>query len=121
MLTITLFDERPPSWNWYYSGVHWRERQQRVDQVQMAVRVALPTNVIQGDGFPLTKPADIRIDAYFRTKPQDADNIAAKFYIDALKGWVIWDDDLRCVASVTTAAHKADVDMVIITISWDET
>lgn len=98
---ITLPGERPPSWNDSYAGQHWTKRQVVVERVRMAVRAAIDPDQCQ----PFTEPVEIAVTVYFASKPQDADNIPAKLYIDALKGWIIADDDGRYVRSVTTVTE----------------
>ncbi|MCB0070310.1 MAG: hypothetical protein KDE20_02580 [Caldilineaceae bacterium] len=115
-MRIVLDGQRAPSWNKFYAGMHWRERSQLTRAVQMAVRVALPEDVVEGNGYPYQVPVDIEIHAHFAGHPLDADNIAAKLYIDGLKGWLIEDDTLRHVRSVRTVPHLAKQDRVEILI-----
>jgi hypothetical protein len=97
MKTIVLPGERPTSWNRYYSGAHWSKRRDEVDRVRQVVRAALT-----GDETPYQFAVKIIITAYFDKHPLDCDNLAAKLYIDALKGWLILDDTMQCVKAVTT-------------------
>lgn len=98
---ITLPGERPPSWNDSYAGQHWSKRKAEADRVHMAVRAAIdPDQVV-----PFAEPVNVTVTVFFASKCQDADNIPAKLYIDALKGWVIVDDDRRYVRSVTTVTE----------------
>ena len=50
-------------------------------------------------------PVAITITAYFKGRQLDPDNIASKFYIDGLKGWLITDDTPKYVDSVTTRSR----------------
>lgn len=47
-------------------------------------------------------PVTIHVTAYFAHRPLDADNIAVKPYIDALKYVLLHDDTMSFVVSVTT-------------------
>lgn len=99
MKTIVLPGERPTSWNKYYSGAHWSERRDEVNRVRQVVRAALT-----GNEEPYPFAVKIEITAYYDNHPLDCDNLAAKLYIDALKGWLLRDDTPQCVRSVTTAS-----------------
>ena len=98
MITITLPNERPPSWNKAYAGQHWTKRQAEVERIRLAVRAAIDPETVE----PFAVPVDVTITVYFASRPQDADNIPAKLYIDALKGWLLVDDDRHHVRSVRT-------------------
>lgn len=100
MLTITIPHERPLSWNAFYAGGHWSKRKAEKDRVWLVTRAAFPPDVVNGVGFPLTTKVVIHITAYVKDKPMDADNVCTKLYVDALKGWVIADDDGRYVETV---------------------
>lgn len=98
-LLIVLPGERPKSLNDYYSGQHWRARKKEADRVHELVRSYL-------DGQCLySEPVSIRVTAYFGSHPQDASNIMAKLYEDALIDWVIVDDGPKHVRSVTTESR----------------
>jgi len=94
---IVLHDERPVSWNKFYSGKHWRVRAREAERVHQLVRSAIDPGE---DTFLL--PVHIAITVYFDQRPYDACNIPAKLYIDGLKNWWLLDDDMRYVRSVTT-------------------
>jgi Holliday junction resolvase RusA-like endonuclease len=100
MHKLILPGERPMSWNKMYAGSHWSKRMAEVMRVGFVIRSQLA-----GDEQPYTVPVDIRITAYFDTKPLDASNIAAKLYEDALKDWLLVDDTPAYVASMTTASR----------------
>ena len=100
-MRLVLLSERPPSWNDSYAGQHWTKRQGVVERVRMAVRAAIDPEQVA----PFTDPVDVTVTVYFASQPLDADNIPAKLYIDALKGWIIPDDDRRYVRSVTTVTE----------------
>ena len=100
MLTLTLPDERPISWNAFYAGAHWSRRKAEKDRVWLAVRAAFPRAVIDGDDWPARCRVRIEVTAYVKERPMDADNVCTKLYVDALKGWVIPDDDGQWVETV---------------------
>jgi Holliday junction resolvase RusA-like endonuclease len=64
------------------------------------VRAAFPLDVVDGFGWPIRERVRIEVTAYVKDKPMDADNVCTKLYVDALKGWVIPDDDGRWVETV---------------------
>ena len=112
--TITLVGERPTSWNTFYAGRHWRVRYDEANRVHAVVRAAMTGNEV-----PFTNPVTITVTALFdnKEKPIDADNIMAKLYIDGLKGWLIKDDNLTYVRSVTTRSSLCrDGAAVVITV-----
>ena len=111
ILTITLPDVCPPSWNKFYAGMHWAERKRLADEAHDLIRCYLPH-----DWQPITVPVAIRYDAH-QVRPQDADNIASKLYTDGLvRAGVLAGDDWRHVRAVTTATHKASANSLVITI-----
>ena len=100
MLTITIPAERPISWNAFYAGGHWSKRKAEKDRVWLAVRAAFPPDVVNANGWPAQTKVQIEITAFVKSSPMDADNVCTKLYVDALKGWVIPDDDGRWVETV---------------------
>ena len=107
-LVITLLGERPTSWNKFYSGSHWTQRMKAKDQAKLAVRQALPAEVVNGEGWPASAPVRITVTAYMTGRLYDVDNVCTKLYIDALKGWVINDDGPAHVTAVTPVVRRAD-------------
>lgn len=101
MLTLILEGERPISWNKFWAMRHWSERSREKQRVQQLVRAALPYAVLNGEGYPLREPVAITVTAYMDKRLIDADNLCTKIYVDALKGWVIEDDDPAHVVQVT--------------------
>ena len=99
-VTITLPGERPQSWNKAYAGQHWAKRKAEVERIRMAVRAAIDPDTCE----VFTGPVDITVTAFFEKRPLDADNIPAKFYVDAIKGRFLADDDTRYVRSVRTVS-----------------
>lgn len=99
---IVIPGERPQSWNGLYSGkVHWSARSAEKDRVRQVVRAAVDMD----QAAVQARPVEISLVAFFQKRPLDADNIAAKLYIDALKGIFIEDDSPKYVSAVTTASR----------------
>lgn len=95
-VTIIIPDEKPMSWNEFYSGKHWTFRKREVDRVHQLVRAYIDPN------WPMfTKPVTIEFRAYFANKKVRLDwvNVSAKLYEDALIGWLIKDDNPDYVIS----------------------
>lgn len=109
MITIVIPDERPESWNKYYSGMHWKERSAEAKRVHNLVRTYLvAVGLRAGDCYE--RPVNIAVNAYFKSHPLDADNIAAKLYIDGMKGYLIADDTPKYVVRVSTASFTDKLD-----------
>lgn len=88
------------SWNKFYSGMHWSKRKAEADRVHLLVRSAIDPN------WPMFEaPVEIRITAYFDSRPTDASNICGKIFEDGLVGWLIKDDSPEYVKSFTTASR----------------
>lgn len=117
-MIITIPQARGPSWNKFYSGKHWAVRKNAKDEAAQLVRAYLDPNA---DMF--TVPVDIFITVYFKARPQDSDNICDKLYIDALKGWVIPEDDKRYVrwAATRSEVDKKNPRIEIEVVPVDET
>lgn len=111
LLTFTLPGVSPPSWNKFYAGMHWAERQRLADEAHSLIRCYLPA-----DWQAITVPVALRYSAH-QVRPQDADNICSKLYTDGLvAAGVLASDDWRHVRSVITETHKASQNYLIITI-----
>ena len=100
LMEIILDGERSISWNKFYSGMHWTKRREILDDARAAVLAVMPV-----DAELFSDPVEICITVYFKSRPQDPDNICTKLYIDALKGRLIQDDDMRYVSSVTSRSR----------------
>lgn len=98
-MRITIPDHRPTSWNALYAGIHWRKRKRLADQTHALVRACTPPDAAQYE-----TPVHITVTVYFANRPMDADNIAAKLYIDGLSPRVIADDSPKYVRSVRTVS-----------------
>ena len=99
-VTITLPGERPQSWNKAYAGQHWAKRKAEVERIRMAVRAVIDPETCK----VFAGPVDITVTVFFDKRPFDADNVPAKFYVDACKGWILEDDDQHYVRSVRTVS-----------------
>jgi hypothetical protein len=97
-VTITLPGERPQSWNKAYAGQFWAKRKAEVERVRMAIRAEIDPETCQ----VFAGQVDITVTVFFDKRPLDADNVPAKFYVDACKGWILEDDDQHHVRSVRT-------------------
>jgi hypothetical protein len=101
-LKIVLHGERPPSWNKFYAGSHWRERKQDADRIHLLVLAAL-----NGRPARMVKPVEIVVTAFFKGRQFDPCNVPAKIYIDGLvQAGLLVDDTPRYVDSVTTRSRK---------------
>lgn len=98
-MKIIIPQHRGPSWNDFYSGGHWSKRKAAKDEAQKLVRAYMDPNADMFD-----TPVDIFVTVYFKSRPQDSDNICDKLWIDGLKGWVIPEDDKRYVRWAATRA-----------------
>ena len=111
-MTFVITDERCPSWNSYYSGKHWAQRKAEVDRIHLLVRSLIDPITVE----MFRVPVHITITAHYKSKPVDPDNVCAKPYIDALKGWIIADDTLHYVKSVTTKSCLSNQNRVEIDV-----
>ena len=109
---LVIPNHRAVSLNKIYSQTHWRARQALKSRVHDLVRAYVPAI----DKRVCERRVDVEITAYFRGgRIRDSDNIAAKLYIDGLRGIFLEDDDTRFVRKVTVeAVIKAKEDQVII-------
>lgn len=114
-LTIIIPEERPTSWNKYYSGEHWSKRNKEAGRVHWLVRAYLDPESPIFDTL-----VDIEVAVYFENNNirLDASNITAKLYEDGLIGHLIENDSWRQVRSVKTITLLDRVDpRVEITIT----
>lgn len=98
--TLVLPGERPVSWNEYYAGSHWSKRNDEAMRVHSIVRAALDPN-----DDPFQGRVDIDVVVYADSRPMDPDNVCAKLYVDALKGWWIEDDTRQYVRIISTGVE----------------
>jgi len=103
-LRIVLQDAAPVNWNPTYAGQHWSKRVEHADRVRIEVMAALHELAIWPE--PFTGPVHIIVAAYKSGRKMDADNVGAKWYVDALKmNGLIADDNPDCVWAVTTISR----------------
>lgn len=114
-VTLVLENERPKSWNEYWSGMHWKDRTDERNRVHQLVRTVIDPDTVQMFEVPVA----ITITAYFKNRPQDASNVCAKPYEDSLIGWFIKDDKPKHVVSMTTVS-KVDKDRPRVEIELEE-
>ena len=99
-MKITIPNERPPTWNEMYAGVHWSERRETANAIHWKVLEAV------ADIEPVSHPVCVTVTVFFERRPYDCDNIPAKLYVDGLKkARVIRDDNPGCVRQVTTVSR----------------
>lgn len=103
-MKIVLPKERPTSWNKFYSGMHWTQRKAEAERVHDLVVYEAYKQIGINNIRKFELPVDITIVAYFAKSWQDADNIAAKLYVDGLKYLLLKDDSPKWVQSVTTTS-----------------
>ena len=99
-----------------YQRMFWAERQRHRHDTLMLVRSAMPMAVIQSEGWPVAEPVHIKVIAMMKPPILDADNVVVKDVLDALKGWVVADDDARYVEAVTPRVRKATEDRLIVEV-----
>lgn len=103
-MRIVIDHERPVSWNKYWSGMHWTQRNNEAKRVHALVKYS-KKYMSEEDNQVLETPRRIIVTAYFDKRAYDPDNIAAKPYIDGLKGWYLKDDTMKYVDEVTTRSR----------------
>ena len=89
--------------NAYWEGKHWRERKRDADYWHQLVHVELRHQGI--NRHIIHKPVMI---VFYWNDRLDLDNHGAmgKMILDALKGWIIADDDRRYVTGVAHFFHN---------------
>jgi hypothetical protein len=103
-MKIVLPNERPMSWNDFYSNKHWSRRAAEAKRVHELLWYAIPYH--QKKIF--TERVSIFMVAYFKDHPQDSSNICVKLYEDGLKNILIKDDSRQYVGFVIT---RSEVDL----------
>ena len=117
-MKIILENERPISWNKFYSGMHWSARKEEADRVHELVKYTLLAD--WGENiWLLPYRVDIHITVYFKNRPQDPDNICSKLYIDGLCSQVI-EDDARKFVRMVTVQSEVDKDNPRVEIDIQE-
>lgn len=109
-MKIIIPNERPMSWNSFYSGMYWRKRQQEARRVHELVKFSQCTDdkgktkqVCQMK--PTFDSFSIILTTYFKSRPLDADNIPLKLYCDGLKGHIIMDDNHKFISKASTISQ----------------
>lgn len=116
-MKIILKNERPMSWNKFYSGMHWTERNEEAQRVHALVKYSLKPEQRK----LIIGKVDIYITAYFANRPYDSSNICAKLYEDGLKGIVLINDTHKHVGYVATkSAVDKDNPRVEIELVWSD-
>lgn len=100
------------SLNAYYAGKHWRRRKEDADYWHETVRVALMAQRVPK--MPAVQPVAI---TFWWNDGMDCSNHAAigKMIEDALKGWVIKDDNRKHVQGIFHQFHSEDYILVEVT------
>lgn len=103
---ITLPKTTLPSWNKFYSGMHWAKRKEIVDFIHHEMWAAIKEQKIERIKYN-GRTLAIHTACYFpnRRTALDPDNICDKVVIDALKESVIEDDDWRHIRYATTESR----------------
>jgi hypothetical protein len=101
-----------------YQRMFWGERARHRRDTMLLVRAAMPMPVINAQGWPATQPVRITVTATMKPPVLDADNVVVKDIIDALKEWVIEDDDAAYVTTVQPVVRKGANDLVTVTV-WE--
>ena len=96
--TLTLcIEDKCPSWNTIYAGIHWAKRKQMVDTIHELVQ----WEVYQIRNKPKLPFKKVKINAttYFKgNKRHDIDNLCLKPYIDGLvHAKVVRDDNYKII------------------------
>lgn len=101
IVTLTLEGEQPMGLNKLLARLHWTARNEEVNRVLLAVRVALDPCELM-----FTRAVTITVRTYFKNRSVqlDCSNIPAKLYEDGLIGWLIKDDSPQYVRSMTTVS-----------------
>ena len=109
-MLLKIKDYRAISWNTYL-GLHHQARTAPKNFAKMLVREQIDPNAP-----PFNVSVTIKVLAYYKHHPVDSDNVCAKPLIDALKDFVIVDDDIVHVTKCTTESILSNVDEVHIII-----
>lgn len=104
-MKIVLQNERPVSWNKFYSGMHWSVRQDEAKRVHELVWATLHSSDDMHTDAMMDGRVDIHITVYFDKRPYDPDNICSKLYVDGLKDNVIENDTRQYVRRVTVQSE----------------
>lgn len=97
--------------NAYYAGKHWSKRKKDADYWHWLVK-----SEMRKQNIPLKICKHPVYVSFAWNDRLDADNhsIMGKFIVDALKGFLIADDDRKHLAGVSHTFHEQDYILVII-------
>lgn len=100
--------------NAYYAGMHWSKRKENADRMHETVAAVLLRDHVSR--MPFGKP--VRITFWHNTK-MDIDNhaIVEKLIVDALKGWLLVNDDRRFYVERVSKFHSEDYIRVRIEVA----
>lgn len=104
---------RCPSANEYYSTPHWGKRNKRAKEIHELVWGRLLELGIRR-GETCNRRVALTVIAYCVPPCLDSSNVGAKLFEDALKGWLLEDDSIEYVYSMTTIALVANENSVIV-------
>lgn len=115
-LIIDIPNLRSPSQNEYYSTPHWTKRNGRAREIKALVwGRLLELGIRQGE--TCNKRIALTVVAFCTPPCLDSSNVAGKLFEDALKGWLLEDDSIKYVYSMTTIAKLSDRDSVTIILT----
>lgn len=115
-MLIDLPNLRCPSQNEYYSTPHWSKRNGRAREIKELVwGRLLELGIRQGE--TCNRLVAITVVAFCVPPVLDSSNVAGKLFEDAIKGWLLEDDSIDYVYSMTTVARPADYDGVHIILT----
>ena len=115
-MIIDIPNLRCPSQNEYYSTPHWTQRNGRAKEIKELVWARLLELGIR-QGETCNKLIALTVVAFCTPPCLDSSNVAGKLFEDALKGWLLEDDSIQYVYSMTTIARPADDDGVQIILT----
>lgn len=100
--------------NAYYAGMHWAQRKQNADRMHDTVTAVLAQEHI--GRMPFARPVRI---TFWHNDRMDVDNhaIVEKLIVDALKGWLITNDDRRFYVERVSKFHADDCVRVRIEVA----
>lgn len=100
--------------NSYYAGMHWAQRKQNADRMHAAVTAVLAQEHISR--MPFARPVRI---TFWHNDRMDVDNhaIVEKLIVDALKGWLLTNDDRRFYIERVSKFHADDCIRVRIEVA----
>ena len=97
--------------NAYYSGKHWAQRKKDADELHALTLAAMRRAKVKK--APLDVPVNI---TFYFDDGLDCSNHAViiKAVEDAMRGWVIRDDNRRCVKSIKAGFHEKNCISIVV-------